>query len=418
MHDTLRPDRLDFHGNPTAASPFLGRIARAGVLFTEGLSTSSWTAPATASLMTSLYPTQHGVMTGFFLHRRRTEAAGKDTTEVNRLPDAVATWPELLREAGYRTFGIGANINIGPEIGFDRGFDRFVRLKTPRWNRKDDEESREPGPTDGGRGKRSAEASAEGVLAKFLEWEGEILSSEPYFLYLHFNDMHRPYTPRAPWFVPPARADHRDLAAYDSEITYADRVIQRIHRRLDPDDDDVLLVVSDHGEAFGEHGIHGHPKGLHRVLNRVLFLAAAPRRDGFAAIRRDPVSLIDVFPTIFETAGLPVPSGREGRSVRTGAERPVFAHRRPLAPGRTDTWAVVVGGWKATREAGVWSLYDLTSDPGERTDLAEDHPRLLSRMQAALADFEARSEALPSETVEVELGEERKDALRALGYVD
>jgi hypothetical protein len=133
--DALRPDHLGFYGHFRETAPYLASLASRSVVFTRAVSTSTWTAPSTASLFTGLHPLQHAVQLGIVAHQNRVEF-DKETQsvklELNRIPDSVETLPEIFRNLGYRTFGIATNPNIGSGIGFDRGFDRFKLLESRR----------------------------------------------------------------------------------------------------------------------------------------------------------------------------------------------------------------------------------------------------------------------------------------------
>src|SRR3989304_3811790 len=103
-------------------------MAKKSVVFEQALSTSSWTVPSIASLFTSAYPHQHGVVQGMMAHRKHLAALGKGeqaALTLNRLSTDVSTLPEHFQGLGYSTYGIAANVNLGPELGFQRGFDKF-----------------------------------------------------------------------------------------------------------------------------------------------------------------------------------------------------------------------------------------------------------------------------------------------------
>ena len=173
--DTLRPDYLGIYGHEPETAPFLSRIAARSTVFTRAFSTSSWTAPSTASLFTSVYPHRHGVHTGFLAHKQQVEALKRDgeaTIEVNRIADDLTTLPEFFRDQGYATFGMASNRNIGDEEGFTRGFDRFFK---------------------------AYELPAEVIYNEIESWKEEMEESRPYFLYLHLNDVHMPYLERQPY---------------------------------------------------------------------------------------------------------------------------------------------------------------------------------------------------------------------------
>ena len=413
--DTLRPDHLGIGGYPGDVAPFLSRLARGSSYWPAAVSVSSWTAPATTSLHTGVHPTRHGVLFGMHFQGNVTDRDGS-TLELARIPSSLPVWAELMRAAGYRTYGIAANINIGPEIGFDRGFDRFVRLGTRRFVKAEGatiQDDRRPRPT------------AESALEQLEEWREEFLSPGPKFLYLHLNDVHEPYHERGPWLRP---NPDEEMAKYDSSIGYMDRWLARIWRRLGLDDDTLVIVVSDHGEAFDEHRYRGHSRTLDAEVQRVLFFFRGPGvRPG---LHPETVSLQDVLPTGLDLLGLggvetqgvslaPLVRGEEhgdGDLAATLQDRPVLGHRAGLIGAAPDSWSVQLGRFKAKGNAGEWTLYDTAADPGERWDLAAvDGPRL-ARLRALQQEF-VRGETLArGDSVSVRLDAADIEALRSLGY--
>ena len=126
--DTLRPDYLEVYGYPRSTAPFLSSLAKDSVVFEHAFSTSSWTVPSVASMFTSTYPHRHGVVQGLMAFKkqlRKLEKKERASLTLNRLPDGILTLPEHFKHYGYSTFGIAANVNLGPDLGFQRGFDRF-----------------------------------------------------------------------------------------------------------------------------------------------------------------------------------------------------------------------------------------------------------------------------------------------------
>ena len=402
--DTLRPDHLGFYGYQTDTAPFLRELAERSVVFRNAHSTSSWTAPAVASVLTGLYPTDHGIIEGFLAFKRR-EQKGMKLLPLNRLPDDVTLLAERFADAGYATFGITTNLNIGPEIGFDRGFDRFLTY------RKDD---------------------ASKVEATLMEWEPEIRAATPYFLYLHFMDPHMPYNKRDPWYEEDTSLQGRrgrlldDAAAYDSEIRYLDEHLRRIYTRFGWDRDTVIAVVSDHGEEFGEHGGTGHEFTLYRELMQALLLVQLP--GGTQAASPDvPVSVIDLFPTVLELAGLEAPEvegwslaplwGDQASAARERfRERTVFAHRARFVPELAHCWAAVGDGMKLIQDPEGLELYDMAADRGEQRDLYAERKDDVERLARRLAEFRLRG-FRAVEKVEIELDPELASDLEELGYV-
>ena len=290
--DTLRPDYLSFYGYEKEKAPFLARLAKESVVFERAFSTSSWTAPSTSSLFTSLYPLQHGVVEGFMMHhvrKRWREREGREFIPLNRLPSDRELLPELFQSMGYRTFGIATNVNIGDEIGFSRGFDRFEQIR---------------------------KSSASVVLDRVEEWREEILGSEAFFLYLHLNDVHVPYHAREPYYEKQEGklADRR--ARYLSELGYVDEHVRKVYETLGLGRNTVLVILSDHGEEFRDHGGLEHWAKLFVELNHVLMmfhapaLGVSPRR-----ITATTVSLIDVLPTLMDLAGGELVGDEEGISL-------------------------------------------------------------------------------------------------------
>ncbi len=405
--DTLRFDHLGFGGNPRETAPFLRELAARGTVFDRAFSTSSWTAPATASLFTGLYPTRHGVVLGFFAQFRQLDAEQEsETLELRQLPPHRPTLPELFREAGYGTFGLATNLNIGSELGFDRGFDRFEKLD---------------------------ERPATEVLDRLIEWKPEIAAAEPYFLYLHFNDVHGPYEEHAPWFEPSTDSRVRAISAYQSEISFLDEVLRRIHDELSIDEHTLLVVVSDHGEEFMEHGQWEHQFKLFRELTQVLFLVHGPGLGVPAQRIEASVALVDVLPTVAELAGLSNGPACNGRSLAPLLreddpdqdflddleERPVFLHRYSRLRGiEEEIWAVIKGKWKLYEHLDQRWLFNLEQD---RLDLRpippEKRPRVTAELAPLLEEFKARGTDVHEARSVIQLDPALRERLEALGYV-
>ncbi len=380
--DTTRADAA--HG------PWIDDLRARSTVFTHALSTSSWTAPATASIFTGLYPTEHGVIGGF---RAQQRAAGKEVEltdpaiDLQGLPAGVETLPERLHAAGWRTYGVAANINIGPELGFDRGFDALHRDRN---------------------------ADAGDLLIRLAGWLLLAGPGRPTFLYVHLNDAHHPYRIRRPWFLEPGDAGAQDRAKYDSEIASMDHALSRFTSGLAWWGEPAIALVSDHGEAFGEHGQHGHVFTLHGEVNDVAMIIHRP---GNSPARVEfPVSLIDIAPTVLDMAGLDA-TGSLLRGV--DPTRTLFAHR--ASPTKATTlWTVNQGPWKLLLEEGAArppTLYDVAADPGETTDIAGDHPDRVEAFLADLTAFQART-GYRGPSVEVELDPALVEHLTLLGYVE
>lgn len=425
MLDTVRPDFLGFYGHQRETAPFLGKLARRSAVFRNAYSSSSWTAPAVASLFTSSYPIEHGIHQGFFANAH-SRADGTTTQTVNRIPAETLSLPEILQEHGYKTFGATANINISEELGFSRGFDRFVAL------------SRDPKTRELLKHKESA--SIEAVRAQIRAWEEEIFASDKYFLYVHVNDPHSPYLDHKPWLVPPdVDRDHArrwdrgkgwDRAKYKSEIGYVDLHLRELYETFGSSET-LFVFVSDHGEAFGEHGGRGHgpPTGLWREVNQILLMVTAPSLGIVPGNHDVPVSIIDVLPTVLDLCCATVPERAGGVSLasvmqpgspasdaaRVLNERVVFAQTRGRG-GKQETIAAIQRDWKLLDREGTFQLYNMATDPYENDDQIDDHAELAAILRAQIEAYRQRTTV--TEEAEAVLDDTSREQLRRLGYID
>lgn len=405
--DTLRRDHLEVYGYERPTAPYLARLAERAVVFDRAYATSSWTAPTTATVFTGLYPPRHGVVLGFNAYGKEEEDGGgpedaEDAEEADLLlsclPAGLKTLPELLREAGYQTYGIASNVNIMPARGFGRGFDRF---------------------------ERQHKSDALELSQRILAWNTERDPARPAFWYLHFNDVHKPYDRREQWYVGPAQSGKRDelVALYDSEIGYVDAVLSELAGELGWGDDTLWVVLADHGEEFEDHGAYGHRFRLFQELVHVPLMIRPPGRTRGARVDR-LVSQIDLLPTVADLLALEVEGARDGRSLVPLLEDPdadlgartLFAQR--CKPGSDKTlWAVIQERWKLvsldTRERP--SLYDLDADPRELDDVAREHPDVVAALMERLEVFQ-RVAPLESETLTVEMDEDLRGHLEEMGY--
>jgi arylsulfatase A-like enzyme len=405
--DTLRASYLNVYGYERETAPFLSELAERSAVFDRAFSTSSWTAPSTASIFTGRYPWSHGIKIGFYLHLNwtNTDRPNESTIPLNRFSTTERTLPMRFQALGYSTLGMASNINIGDEIGFSRGFDRFLL------------EHRD---------------AAQGLRHKLAYWLFETRADRPIFVYLHLNDCHKPYSKRPQYFSEEEARGREDRSRYLSEIRYTDAQLKSIYE-LVAGENTLFVVLSDHGEEFEDHGGLGHTAKLYDELNRVLMMIHGPDL-GIASRRFDDinVSLIDVLPTLLELVGEEAPADVEGTSLARlvrgeddGAElrdrvqdRVLFAHRRGVR--NQDLWAAIEGPWKLIQLSdGSLELYDHRSDPEERNDVSDARAAIASRMSSLLEPIRERTLASSRERdeVELEVDEELERTLKSLGYV-
>lgn len=401
--DTLRRDHLPFHGYARDTAPFLASLAARGIVFDNAHSVSAWTPPAAASLFTSLYPFEHGVVRGIALARRQERLRGVEI-RLPKLPRAAETIPEALRRRGYSSYAITENPNLTPEMGFDQGFSSFSAF---------------PKSLD-----------AETITQRLFEQAAEIESRSPYFLYLHYMDVHAPYRERPPLFDPSLQGDARRISAYDSGIRSVDEHIRRAFEGLGWERDTLLIVTSDHGEELGERGHFGHGASLYSEVLDVPLLVYRPGGAGGGRRVADRVSLIDVLPTLRALVGLPPAPSDAGASlwpVVVGREaglapRPLFAHLRrgERKDGREAALrATLAEDWKRIGGDPQGALlFHLVRDPRDQRNLAREQPEIAERLQHAYQAREARAHDYAGETVDVGLDAEEIEGLKALGYVN
>ncbi len=293
--DTVRADHLSAYGYRRPTSPNLAQLASRGLLFRNSYSASTWTLPSTASLMTGLYPDQHGV-------RRLPDV----------LPPEANTLAERLHALGYRTAAFTDGGFVDPQWGFAQGFDRYDSTRGQAWSPKDVRRVVEP-------------------AARWLEErakESKAGDTAPFFLFVHTYEAHQPYLNRegladaflpsgpkprneAYWIHFPARLEGpqlaRVIALYDGEIRRADRYLATLWRALGRKEfanRTAILVTSDHGEELMDHGNMEHGMGkLYDENIKVPLILKLP--DGTRGNVASPVSGVDVVPTFLDLAGAP-----------------------------------------------------------------------------------------------------------------
>ena len=376
--DTLRADRVG-----PALTPSIEALAHRGTRFTNARSSAPLTLPAHTSIMTGLLPPGHGVR----------------LNGVHRLGEGTPTLARVLQSAGYRTGAFVGAYVLDRRFGLDRGFDTY-----------DDEIPKSTDAT----GSLEAERRGDVVAARAIAWLRSLPDDgRPFFLWMHLYDPHAPYTPPPEWL---ARARGQ---AYDGEVAFADAQLGALLDAAKATGDakrTLTVVVGDHGESLGEHGEAAHGMLLYEAALRVpLVLAGA----GLPAVTRDePVSLVDIFPTVAGLLGLGMPATHDGRDLFAagGGSRSseVYAETRyPEAAGCSPLRALVDRRWKYIGGPARPELYDLAEDPEETHDVSAAHQAIVDAMGSRAAALDAR--AVPS--ADAARSAEVVERLRTLGYV-
>jgi arylsulfatase A-like enzyme len=437
--DTMRADRVGAYGyQRRATTPNIDALATRGVVFEHANAAGPWTLPSVASLFTSHFPCEHRVI-----------------SRHDRLNPTYETLAERMSALGFSTVCLSANRLVGPQFGLTQGFDVYV-----------------PSGRNGG---DQVAAAIDG-------------QRPPYFVYVHNLEPHNPYmyaperTAGFRTIGKPVRGDMRrayqqykraaefdyrndqplgqtdyseqqdQVAAklvgmradwnelYDATIHYSDSLVGSIIEMLEQRGiwrDTLFIMLSDHGEEFGDHGAWLHDQSVYEEMMRVPLIVRFPG-DEFAGKRVSaPVSLVDLLPTLCDYLAHPDMAGdARGRSLMplvrgqlpddpdpftiTGMRINRTRYYRPWVQTRGDVNVVVRDGhWKGIWNADLESLelYDLDADPRETTDLSAAHPELAKTMQAAAREW--MSSCNVTEPLRAEpLDDKTMDELRSLGYVD
>jgi arylsulfatase A-like enzyme len=403
--DTLRADRLGCYGGPDGISPAIDGLASEGVLFERATAQSSWTKPSMVSVLGGLLTTEHGV--------RSREPV---------IPAKLTSVAESFEAAGYRTGAFTANAYLTRSAGFGRGFETF----------------------------EFAHMDARTVTRRAVEWLVDGDDGRPAFLWVHTIDPHAPYEPgaafrdrwapgvaadvgtfahlrslagRAPEVTAPFAAQY--LALYDGEVAQNDAAFGELLQHLRASgrfDGACIVLTSDHGEEFWEHGVNGHGWDLFEEVLHVPLVVKPPCwRHGGKRVRR-LVQHVDLAPTLLRIAGLaPVESaaGRDLFETTPVRQRVIFSEM--LYEGRSG-FAVRTDDLKLIEPLSRGflpgrALFDLAADPGETCNLVEQRPVTAAwlaqegRRLMSLLDRAPRSER------SLEPSAEERRALEKLGYL-
>jgi arylsulfatase A-like enzyme len=403
--DTLRADRTSAYGYSRATTPTFVDLASSAVRFAHVTAQSSWTKTSMASLWTGTYPARNGVL---------------------RYPHAMAeaqTMPaEILKQAGFKTIGLYRNGWIASNFGFAQGFDVYAtpaRRKAPEPTR-----ANPSGGTLAGTDFDITESAVEFARAE----QGARL-----FLYLHYMDVHQYVFDEKSSLFGTSFSD-----SYDNAVHWVDRNVNVVLRGLDEAgllEKTVVVIASDHGEGFREHGIEGHGRQLYREAVETPLLLVLPFRLDREVVVKEPVANVDVWPTLLDLLGLPPLPDAQGRSLLPLIEA-AYRDEPASVPERTgishidQTWGRMEtapsplvklsrGDWRFYLAPDGTpprvELYDVASDPGERSNVAGTHPDVASSFAE-----EARSylkEGADVHPPEREIDEMRLHQLRALGYL-
>jgi|GEM_PF-1426782 len=398
VEDTLRADRLGVGGYQRPTSPQIDALCRRAVVFDECLAQAPWTIPSMGTIFTSLYPTAHGMV-----------SAEKG------LSPSLETAAEAFQRGGFFTGAIQTNPNLTPEAGVAQGFDEYLLLPM-----------RKPTAED-----RSVYERAGTANALVVSWLARHADA-PFFLYVHYMDTHMPYVP------PPAfdRFGPDPSSKYDGSLAYFSNELGRLFAVLAAKgvlDNTVVVLTSDHGEQFWEHGAARHGNCLHAEEMHVPLIAWTPGRKGALRVP-ERVGTIDIAPTLLDVAGAPALASAQGVSLGPALEGqgahalPQFGELLAYKPVgefhvslTRDNWRFIIAN--PTNDWMIrYELYDLGADKGEYVNVASRNQALVVAMKGEVDAYLARQKDQHARLVPQEfvfpLSQERMRMLRAIGYLN
>ncbi len=419
--DTVRADTLPLWGGGGLDSPGLDQLAAEGVVFADFRSVAPITGPAHASILTGLYPPSHGM-----------RANGQRMTD-----EIIPRMAELFRDHGWDTGAFVSALPVHAKFGFAEGFDYFderrsnpplkrlllIARHVSNWARPFFPASM---------AQQRIFVPATQVVDRASNWLQDH-RERPVFLWLHWYDAHTPYSPPADFLARaiarkgegPHAADPVDeagLIRHRAEVEQLDSALQDLRRSLEAHDpglkNTLVFLVSDHGECFGEGGIHqAHDLSLYSATQHV---PAVLRGPGVPKGTRSSArgSQVDIFPTLCALSGIPIPADIQGVNLlaegRSTQGRYSESWQPRLDHERQQGWELP--GWSYTRAAdGQEHLFALAPDGKEGPDLAQSDPARVEEMRRQLGNFFA---SLPQRAAgALELTAADSATLNSLGYV-
>ncbi len=427
--ESIRPQHLSLNGYGQLTSPNIDALASQAIVYDNAYSVTSWTLTSHASIFTGLYPTAHQVL-----------------KPADPLADAYTTVAEVLDQEGYFNAGFVSGPFLKRPYRLDQGFHLY-----------DDSPSETNHEV--AHGDITNPAMEDGAL-RFLR-SGRP-PDQPFFLFMYVWDPHYDYIPPAPYdiaFVPPG-ADAFDVtrfanneainpdmpsarlkyvvSQYDGEIRCTDEMLGRVFKELKVQglwDNTAVIVTSDHGEEFFEHGSKGHKNNIFVESVHVPLVVKPPTR---TTARRDEriVSLVDLFPTVLDIADATTTAPFHGRSLL----KPPPDHPRPIFFELLSTWyrpqppdgqmKLFSDRWLGIRhgdlrlvgrpEKNMWQMFDVVRDPQEKSPLPPDRRADMERLGNMLREYELGMKQLAKrwqQAAPVDLSAEERRRLEALGYI-
>ena len=428
--ETLRADHVSCLGYTRATTPTLDKLAKEGALFSKAIATSSWTMPTNMSIFTSLYPGVH-----------------KTTDYQKKLPQGRSTLADIMKTQGYTTAAFVSNPTLGSQYGFSQGFDLYDDFSVDLdlgLNLFEDNDK-------GGKKVHNAMTS-KAVNRSAISWLQKNYDN-PFFMFVFYFDPHYDYIPPPPFdtifdpnydgrtdgrgIVNKPQPQPRDLehiiALYDGEILYTDGYVSKLLEKFAEYgiiDNTLVVIYSDHGDEFYEHGSTAHGHSLHNELTHIPLIFNWPRAIAGNKKIDCLVSQIDIMPTILDYLDIQYSSDMQGKSLKgliEGKEEnphdivygEVSIHPNKLfAAARSRNYKFILD-----LQTGKKQLFNINDDPDEQINIylekSLEGPVLIeNQLTLRLINNSKLADRLSGkEEDSVELDEEQIRQLKALGYV-
>ncbi|HUU84155.1 MAG TPA: sulfatase-like hydrolase/transferase [Phycisphaerae bacterium] len=389
--DTTRQDRLGCYGYAPAETPAIDSLAACGIRFDDAVTSSPVTLPSHATMLTGLYPVTHGTR----------------DNGTYRLTEDHRTLAEVLQARGYQTAAFVSSFVLDRRFGLAQGFDLYDFEVTAEGFRPDAMDLNE----------RPADAVTDAAV-RWLDRRQQAAITEPFFAWVHYFDPHYPY--RSPLSKTPRFAER----PYDGEIAFVDAQLKRLLDALLAHglrERTVIALVTDHGEALGQHREETHGFFLYDSTVRVGFILSCPALfDRAYRVSDRVVGLVDLKPTIEDLLGITPNVPRDGQSLLADISPDRAIYAETLIPLTTAGWSPLYAMRRHTDKyvlAPQSEYYDLAADAQESRNLYAQSPAAMDALQRQLAELRKRDrDGRPGGATRV-MSVEETERLRALGYI-
>ncbi len=408
--DTLRADHSHMGSDKTGETPALKKLFKNdSAYFGSSYSNAPWTLPSISSMITSKFPSEIGVV------KRN-----------SKIDEKFITLAEVLKENGYKTHGVITHIFLKEKYGLGQGFDTYLE----KIDSSDNNLFSITSPV----------VTAEAI--KIIEES----RGKPFFMFLHYFDPHYRYIDHenkssySGPFLPDKNESKKaeiikknlfsenDLdyfkECYRSEIRFTDIYVEKVIEKLKQQnlyENTIIVIVSDHGEEFGERGTLGHGQSLFDEQTKIPFILKLPEDLEKNAIIRPNFSNIDISPTILDVAGIEIPDSFRGTSLlaEKGPETIFMEVNEKKYDTLYNQCAIVHKGWKLIRdfENNKFELYDLSGDKPEKNDQFDSNKKMFFKMYKILKRYIRMIEDNKHISQETKLTAEEQKKLETLGYI-